>query len=135
MIGFGRLWKGAGSAKDQAPITTIPRDVFSRTTSVGGSIPIPSDIEPSETRSAPRFLPSKTSTVLTTKSGKRLAARIINVSRTGVAVEPETASLRADEVAKVGSRPVTPGRRVAHGMVLVFQTPLKAEECGPQVVL
>ncbi|RYC29775.1 hypothetical protein D3273_22185 [Lichenibacterium minor] len=98
-------------------------------------MPNAQDIEPSETRSAPRFLPAKTATVLTTTSGKRLAARIINVSRTGVAVEPETASLRADEVAKVGTRPVTPGRRVAHGIVLVFQTPLKAEECGPHVVL
>lgn len=77
----------------------------------------------------------KTTTILTTKSGKWLAARIINVSATGVAVEAEAADLRADDVAKIDSRPVTPGRRVAHGIVLVFQTPLKPEECGPDIVL
>ena len=135
MFDIRKAWNGIGGGRSHAPISTIPRDVFSRRAAIDVQLTTLDAIEPSETRTAPRFLPAKTTTVLTTKSGKRLAARIINVSCTGVAVEAEAVDLRADDVAKVGSRPVTPGRRVAHGIVLVFQTPMKPEECGPDIVL
>ena len=64
-----------------------------------------------------------------------MAARIINVSRTGVAIECETPGVKPGEIAFVGSQSVTPGRRVALGMVFLFVNPLDPKLCGPNLVL
>ena len=139
MIGLGRVWKAVTGGKDGAapaqPASTIPRDI-------AGRRPVPAapawaavGAEPSETRAAERFVPNRTATVLTTATGKRLAARIINISRTGVAVEPEAAGLDPDDITLVGTRPVTPGRRIALGIVFLFKKPLDPKLCGPDIVL
>ncbi len=139
MIGLGRVWKAVTGGKEGAatapPASTIPR-------SIGAPRPVPAapawdpvGVEPSETRAAERFVPNRTATVLTTATGKRLAARIINISRTGVAVEAETAGLDPDDIALVGTRPVTPGRRIALGIVFLFKKPLDPKLCGPDIVL
>ena len=80
-------------------------------------------------------MPDRTATVLTTASGKRFTARIINISRTGVAVEPEAAGIVPGDVTLVGTRPVTPGRRIALGMVFLFVKPLDPKLCGPDIIL
>ena len=80
-------------------------------------------------------MPHKTATVLTTVGGKRIAARIINISRTGVAVEPEAGGIGPEDIALVGTRPVSPGRRIALGMVFLFKKPLDPKLCGPDIIL
>ncbi|RYC33402.1 hypothetical protein D3273_02705 [Lichenibacterium minor] len=140
MIGLGRVWKavtgGKGDAAPTPPASTIPRDITAPRTVVSFE-PASSldDAEPSETRSAERFVPNKTATMLTTVGGKRFAARIINISRTGVAVEPEAAGFGSEDIALVGTRPVTPGRRIALGMVFLFKKPLDPKLCGPDLIL
>ena len=139
MIGLGRVWKavtgGRGDAATAQPASTIPRDI---TASRPVTVEPPwndADVEPSETREAERFVPHKTATVLTTVGGKRVAARIINISRMGVAVEPESTGIGPDDIALVGTRPVTPGRRIALGMVFLFKKPLDPKLCGPDIIL
>ncbi len=139
MIGLGRVWKAvtggrAGAAPTQ-PASTIPRDIAAPRP-VAVEPPWDSaDVEPSETREAERFVPHKTATVLTTVGGKRIAARIINISRTGVAVEPEAGGIGPEDIALVGTRPVSPGRRIALGMVFLFKKPLDPKLCGPDIIL
>ena len=138
-MGLGRVWKAVTGGKDGGapaqPASTVPRAVTApRPVTVEPSWSF-ADVEPSETRSAERFVPNKTSTVLTTAGGKRVAARIINISRTGVALEPEAAGVSPAEVTHVGTRPVTPGRRIALGMVFLFVKPLDPKLCKPEIVL
>ena len=138
MIGLAKLWKSVtGQGEVQPPaarLSSIPRDVTApRPTLVAP--PDDLDVAPSETRGADRFVPNRTSTVLTTTAGKRIAARIINISRTGVAVEAELSDVSAAEVATVGTRPVLPGRRIALGTVFLFKKPLDPKLCGPDIVL
>ena len=140
MIGLGRVWKAVSGGRDSAaparqPASTIPRDIAVPRVPVFEPAWDPVELEPSETRSADRFVPHKTTTALTTTGGKRLAARIINVSRTGVAVEPEAPGVGPEEVVLVGTRPVTPGRRIALGMVFLFKKPLDPKLCGPDLIL
>lgn len=140
MIGLGRVWKavtGGSEARPAAePASTIPRAVAApRSAPVEPAWDLAAEAEPSETRAAERFVPRKTATVLTTANGKRVAARIINISRTGVAVEPEAAGIAPGDVTLVGTRPVTPGRRIALGMVFLFVKPLDPKLCGPDIVL
>ena len=138
MIGLGRMWKtvtGQADGASQAAVrpSTIPRAI------PGPRRPAPpataEEATPSETRSAERFVPHRTSTVLTTTSGKRIAARIINVSQTGVAVEAELQEFAAQDVATVGGRPVVPGRRITLGLVFLFRKPLDPKSCGPDIIL
>ena len=139
MIGLGKVWKAVTSGKDGVAsaqtASTIPRDIIAPRPAASEPAWDLADAEPSETRSAERFVPSKTATVLTTTSGKRFSARIINVSRTGVAVEPEGNGVSPEDVTFVGTRPVTPGRRLALGMVFLFKKPLDPKLCGPDLVL
>jgi hypothetical protein len=140
MIGLGKVWKAVTGGRDEGaapaqPASTIPRDLAAlRPAPVEPDRP-PADGEPSDTREAERFVPDKTATVLTTANGKRLSARIINISRTGVAVETEHSGIVPEEVTLVGTRPVTPGRRIALGMVFMFSKPLDPKLCRPDIVL
>ena len=137
MIGLGRVWKTVrgGGQVEAPPASTIPRDVTAPRPASADPLWDAAAAEPSETRAAERFVPHKTSTVLTTTGGKRLAARIINISRTGVAVEAELSGLGPADIATVGSRPVEPGRRIALGMVFLFKKPIDPKLCGPDLVL
>ena len=139
MIGLGRVWKAVTGGKEGATraqaASTIPRDLAAPRPSALEPAWGPAEVEPSETRSADRFVPHKTATVLTSTGGRRVAARIINISRTGVAVEPEAPGIGPEDVAMVGTRPVTPGRRIALGMVFLFKKPLDPKLCGPDLIL
>lgn len=88
-----------------------------------------------DTRTSDRLVPRKTATTLTTASGKTLGARIINLSSLGVAVEANLSKLGPDEIVRVGSHPVRPGRKIALGMVFQFVSPLSANACTPDIVL
>ena len=138
MIGLGNLWKAVtGGGPDEPPptVSTIARDVTAPRPAAVDPLWDAAALEPSETRVAERFVPHRTSTVLTTASGKRIAARIINISQTGVAVEAELSGLGPADIATVGSRPVEPGRRIALGMVFLFKKPIDPKLCGPDLVL
>ena len=138
MLGLGKMWKaatGGGDAKAAGTPSTIPRDLSAlRPAAAEAPTPI-DDAAPSETRKAERFVPLRTATVLTTTTGKRVAARIINISQTGVAVEAELSEFTPRDIATVGSRPVEPGRRITLGMVFLFKKPLDPKLCGPEIIL
>lgn len=140
MIGLGKVWKAVTGGKDEGAVpaqagSTIPRDIAAlRPAPVQPAWPV-APAAASETREAERFVPDRTATVLTTASGKRLSARIINISRIGVAVEMEGSAVAPEEVTLVGTRPVTPGRRIALGMVFLFAKPLDPKLCRPDIVL
>ncbi len=88
-----------------------------------------------ETREAERFLPRLTSTYLTAKTGKKFDARIINVSRLGVAVDADFSRVDADTITMVGTRRVNRGRPIMSGTVFMFEAPLDEQSCGPHLVL
>ncbi len=90
---------------------------------------------PSETRAANRFVPHRTSTMLTTSDGKRVPARIINISRMSVAVEAEFSGCSPGHIVTVGKRPVMPGRRITLGTVFLFKKPLDPKLCDPKIIL
>ena len=88
-----------------------------------------------ETRIAERFVPQKRNTVLTSASGKKLGARIINLSSVSVAIEADFAKMKPQEVHFVGSRRVLPGRRIMLGWVFMFEKPLGPKSTQPDVIL
>ena len=138
MIGLGRVWKavtGGGGPGEAPPASTVPRDVTAPRPAAVEPLWDAAEAVPSETRAAERFVPHKTATVLTTASGKRIAARIINISQTGVAIEAELSGFGPADIATVGSRPVEPGRRIALGMVFLFKKPIDPKLCGPDLIL
>lgn len=138
MIALGRVWKtvtGREPAREPAAGSTVVRDVTAARPLTSEPAWEPVEAEPSETRSAERFVPRKAATVLTTTGGKRIAARIINISRTGVALEAELSEVRPEDITTVGTRPVLPGRRIALGMVFLFRKPLDPKLCGPDIIL
>ena len=138
MIGIGKMWKAVtrstAEVQTPGPLSTIPRDLANLK-----ALPIEplwdDDAEPSDTRSAERFVPLRTTTILQASSGRRVTARIINISRTGVAVEADFAEMSLADVAIVGTRPVTPGRRITLGAVFLFKKPLDPKLCDPSIVL
>ena len=137
MRALGKVWKavvGAEGAGCEGTGSTIPRDVVAARP-VPAFEPWDAAEEASETRAAERFVPHRTATMLTTGSGKRVPARIINLSRTGVALEADLAGFTPEDVALVGTRPVVPGRRIALGVVFLFKKPLDPRLCGPDIVL
>lgn len=88
-----------------------------------------------ETRSAERFVPLTTMTYLTIAGGKRVDARIINLSRMAVAVEAKFIQVDPAAVIKVGAQPVKQGRPIRLGMVFRFEKPLDSGLCGPNIIL
>jgi hypothetical protein len=86
-------------------------------------------------RQADRFVPVRSSTVLTDHRGKGVRARIINISATGVAIEADFRLMAPETVAMVGSKTVTPGRAIRGGHVFLFEKPLDLARCNPQIVL
>ena len=139
MIGIGRMWKAVtgrdAGASPPVPLSTIPRDLETLRASPQEVVWDDDETEPSETRSAERFVPLRTTTILNSAAGRRLSARIINISRTGVAVEADFRDFGPEEVVMVGTRPVVPGRRIALGAVFQFKKPLDPKLCHPSIVL
>ena len=138
MIGLGKVWNavmGGGETRETQRLTSVTRDVIAAKRAAVEVARDPTELVPNETRAAERFVPTKTSTILTTTSGKRIPARIINISQTGVALEAELSQLSLEDIATAGSRPVAPGRRIARGMVFLFKKPLDPKLCRPDIVL
>ncbi len=136
MIGFEKVWNSVKGRRTPDPVAppVVPRGLKGPK----APVEVPSTFsEPSleDTREANRFVPHKTATVLTTTAGRRVAARIINISRVGVAVEAELGDCGPEEIMTVGTRPVTPGRRIALGMVFTFKKPLDPKLCDPSIIL
>lgn len=137
---FAKGWlKKAGRSPGDGPAPGAPAFIDGR---LGGGDraakrPAPPAIEAAavETRGAERFVPRTTSTSLTLAGGKRIDARVINVSRLAVAVEAEFATFDAATVTKVGSRPVRKGRAIRRGMVFSFEKPIDPALCGPNLIL
>ena len=88
-----------------------------------------------ETRSSDRFVPRKSRTSLTLAGGKRLDARIINMSSRSVAVEADFSATKPDAVVMIGSQPVRPGRKIALGAVFVFLRPIDRTLCNQDIVI
>ena len=86
-------------------------------------------------RQADRFVPTRTSTVLTDSRGKQQRARIINISATGVAIEADFRIMPPESVTMVGAKPVTEGRAIRGGQVFLFDKPLDPARCNPQILL
>lgn len=136
MIGIGKLWNDvAGRGSAGLKRSTLPRPAGVPATTLIAPPSAFSDPLPSDTRVADRFVPNKTATMLTTWEGRRVAARIINISRLGVAVEAEFSDCGPGDIVMVGKRPVMPGRAIALGTVFLFDKPLDPKLCDPKVVL
>lgn len=86
-------------------------------------------------RQSQRFVPVRAATALTDSRGKQIRARIINLSATGVAVEADFRAMPPDTITMVGSKTVRTGRPIRGGHVFVFDKPLDAARCNPQIVL
>ena len=139
MIGLGKMWKAVtgqdGRAATPVQLSTITRDVTAPRPATADVVLDLDEEAPGDTRGASRFVPHRTSTVITTQSGKRIAARIINVSQTGVALEAELADVSPEDVLTVGTRPVVPGRRIRRGIVFLFRKPLDPKLCSSDIIL
>ena len=80
-------------------------------------------------------MPRRAATVLTVAGGKRVDARIINMSAHAVAIEADLSKAGFDGVTMVGARPVRRGRKIALGAVFIFAMPLDPADCGPDTVI
>ena len=108
--------------------STIPRAIRmgSRSATPRPNIP---EVQATETRGARRFVPRKSKTFLTLGTGKKLDARIINMSAAAVAVEADFSAASPASVTMVGSHPVKPGRKITLGFVFLFLKPISPSQC------
>jgi hypothetical protein len=88
-----------------------------------------------ETREEERFVPLYTTTSFTLKTGKRFDARIMNMSRFGVALDGDFAKVAVEDITLVGKHPVTHIRNLRPGAVFRFKTPLEEKTCNPTIIL
>jgi hypothetical protein len=88
-----------------------------------------------ETRAQARFVPQRTVTSFTLKTGKRHSARIMNMSRYGVALEADFSKIAVEDIALVGQRAVTYIRNFRRGAVFRFKTALEEKLCNPTIIL
>lgn len=88
-----------------------------------------------ETRDEARFVPQCTSTSFTLKNGKRYDARIMNMSRFGVALDADFSNIPVEDIALVGKRAVTHIRSLRPGAVFQFKIPLEDKQCNPSIIL
>lgn len=141
MLGLKTLWsKGTANVSEaggaMAPLASIPRQtILSPRPEAMILEPLQTTAFPTETRNAARFVPRRTSTVLVADNGKKIAARIINVSALGVAIEADFSQAPAQTIVMAGTRKVKPGRKIARGAVFLFETALSASLCGPEFIL
>ena len=113
--------------------STIPRSI--RMGMQAGTPPTSPTVEGVNTRAARRFVPRKAKTSITLTTGKKLDARIINMSESAVAVEANFSASPLSTVVMIGARPVKPGRKIALGAVFLFVKPIPASHCNEDLVL
>lgn len=132
---MGRFAFRAGDKADQPSQegSTIPRAIR-----MGSQAPAPlraPKVKATDTRGALRFVPRKTKTFLTVTAGKKLDARVINMSAAGVAVEADFSVASPASVTMVGSHPVKPGRKISLGFVFLFLKPIAPEHCTEDFII
>jgi hypothetical protein len=88
-----------------------------------------------ETRAETRFVPKYTTTSFTLKSGKRHDARIMNMSRFGVALDADFTDVAVEDITLVGKHPVKHIRNLRPGAVFRFKTPIEEKLCNPSIIL
>jgi hypothetical protein len=88
-----------------------------------------------ETREETRFVPQYTATSFTLKTGKRYDARIMNMSRFGVALDADFSQVVIEDITLVGKHPVTHIRNLRPGAVFKFKTPIEEKLCNPSIIL
>ena len=88
-----------------------------------------------DTRRALRFVPLRSKTSMTLIGGKKMDARIINVSATGIAVEADFSAFGPEAIEAIGLRKVMPGRKIRRGAVFLFVKPIDAKLCKPDIVI
>ena len=133
-----KLWSRAAGRQGLPPPapepgSTIPRDLPAGRPA--SEVLRPQPAVRHDTRAGHRFVPRRTATVLTIAGGKRVDARIINMSAFAVAIEADLPKAGFDTVTMVGTRPVLRGRKIALGAVFIFATPLDPAACGPDIVI
>jgi hypothetical protein len=88
-----------------------------------------------ETRHEERFVPQWTSTSFTLKNGKRYDARIMNMSRFGVALDADFSNIPVKDITFVGKHAVTHIRSLRPGAVFKFKIPLEDKQCNSSIIL
>ncbi len=88
-----------------------------------------------ETRNEKRFAPHCTATSFTLRSGKKFDARIMNMSRFGVALDADFSKIAIEEITLVGKQRVAHVRIMRLGAVFRFETPLDPNICNRTIVL
>ena len=133
---MGRFAFRAGDKADQPGQegSTIPRVVRM---GLKASTPLRDTpkVQATDTRGALRFVPRKTKTYLTVTGGKKLDARVINMSAAAVAVEADFSIASPASVTMVGSHPVKPGRKISLGFVFLFLKPLAPDQCTEDFII
>lgn len=137
MFSLKKIWgdRNAQAAKtqDDGSLGSIPRRL-APTSRPEVMPPLVVNAGPTDTRAAERFVPRRIPTVLVTDSGKKLPARIINVSATGIAVEADFSQIPSAQIVMVGERRVSPGRKILRGTVFLFEKPLGPSLCTPDFI-
>ncbi len=140
MLNLKAIW--SKTKPEPAPVesrsisaTSVPRQLTPA--SRADFRPAPPEPAPfsTDTRGAERFVPRRTGTVLMTDGGKKISARIINVSALGVAVEADFSQVNPQSIVMVGERKVKSGRKISRGTVFLFDTPLPKHLCGPDFIV
>lgn len=82
-----------------------------------------------------RYVPANRVTVLHLQDGRRIGARIANISVAAVALEADISDIDYVSVVRVGSREVGPIRRTASGAVFAFRNILDPQPFDRSFVL
>ena len=73
--------------------------------------------------------------IVTAPDGRKLTARILDLSMAGVALETEMPGIGIGSTLVIGSRKAMAVRKLAKGMAYQFQKPLPASAFDPDIVL
>lgn len=82
-----------------------------------------------------RFVPARRATVLHIRDGRQIAARIVDISIAGVAIEARLTDIEFLSVARVGSQAAGPVRRTPTGAVFGFDRLLDPQPFDASFVL
>ncbi len=88
-------------------------------------------------RGAPRrrVKPNQDRVVVTPADGRKLTARVLDLSMTGVALETDLPNVGVGSTVVIGSRKALAVRKLARGLAFQFEKPIPAAEFNPDIVL
>ena len=119
-------FRGMRSGRDTADQSGRDRTVVLR----GKGAPVQGDA-----RRHRRFVPARRATTLHTRDGRQIAARIVDISIAGVAVEARLTDIDFLAVFRVGTQAAGPVRRTSAGAVFGFDTLLDPQPFDASFVL